>query len=165
MFQLTSSTLRQQGDTCFNYCSLCDTSISRQTSQISREHDVLRRHRLCSHNRILRPKTPLLVCYGNQVNPSFLLLGGPTCASISAVPLAVFSIDIQYFLLICVSVWKPRNPERVSETQLRCGCTNLKHQRRSSPHSEPMFFSTPQRSQVFRQQGSLLSMSMMVMAL
>lgn len=57
------------------------------------------------------------------------------------------------------------HPGFVSETQTRCRCTHLKHQRRSSPHSEPRFFSTPQRSQVFTQQGSLLSMSMMVMAL
>lgn len=42
---------------------------------------------------------------------------------------------------------------------------NLKHQRRSSPRAVPSFFSTPQRSLLFRQHGSLFSMSRIVIAL
>lgn len=52
LFQLTSSTLRRQEDTCSNYCLLCDASISCQRRQISEEHSVLRINRCCSHSYI-----------------------------------------------------------------------------------------------------------------
>ena len=52
LFQLTSSTLRRQEDTCSNYCLLCDASISCQRRQISEEHSVLRINRCCSHSCI-----------------------------------------------------------------------------------------------------------------
>lgn len=50
LFQLTSSTLRQQEDTCSNYCLPCDASISCQRRQISEEHSALRINRCCSHS-------------------------------------------------------------------------------------------------------------------
>lgn len=69
LFQLTSSTLKQQEDTCFNYCSRCDTSISHHKGQISEEHGVLVDiDRWCSRNCIFRPKTVLLDCYHNLVD-------------------------------------------------------------------------------------------------
>lgn len=146
LFQLTSSTLRQQGDTCFNYCSPCDTSISRQRSQISKEHDVLRADRLVLTQLHLQALKRCF-CHREQANVLF--------ASISAVSLTVY-----------VNILTTAEIQNLCPTR-RHGRrrTNLKHQRWSSSHPQPRFFSTPQRSQVFRQQGSLLSMSMMVMAL